>query len=257
MEKKIKKYVVLSYLVFWLMVLGICGTASMVFGAPSIVMRILSNICAWSPTLVLLVGFKYFCPGTSIGEFYKRAFSGKISLISLLISVAVTISATIVTLIIVMLVQGKSFASYWSLGGYSILASFLFSITTGPTGEESGWRGYLRPYLNRKYSYAKASIIQGVIWAFWHTVLWFVDSDFMGLQMIPYIISNVVVMTGLCFIMNYFMEKNDNLIYGIVIHFCFNFLYCFLQVDILFYIVLSVVYLLLIAVFMYLKQRSI
>lgn len=44
------------------------------------------------------------------------------------------------------------------------------------------------------------------------------------------VISNVVVMTGLCFIMNFFMEKHDNLIYGIVIHFCFNFLYCFLQV---------------------------
>ena len=43
--------------------------------------------------------------------------------------------------------------------------------------------------------------------------LWFVDSDYMGIQMIPYIISNVVVMTGLCFIMNFFMEKLLNILF--------------------------------------------
>ena len=256
MEKRVKKYVIFSYLAFWFMVLGICGTASMVFGASPVVMRILSNVCAWAPTIVLLAGFKYFEPDMTVGQFYKRAFEGRINLVKLGIAAFITLSATLFTVFVVAVIQGNSFSSYWSLGGYSFVASILFSITTGPTGEESGWRGYLRPYLNKRYNYALASIIQGVIWAFWHTVLWFVDSDFMGITMIPYIISNVVVMTGLCFIMNYFMEKNDNLIYGIVIHFCFNFLYCFLRVDILFYVVLSVIYLGIIAVFAWIHAKE-
>lgn len=50
MEKRVKRYVILSYVVFWSMVLGICGTAGMVFHCPSVVMRILLNICAWAPT---------------------------------------------------------------------------------------------------------------------------------------------------------------------------------------------------------------
>lgn len=254
-SKRIKRYVMLSYIVFWFMVLGICGTASMVFHCSSVVMRILSNVCAWAPTIVLLAGFKYFCPGETVTGFYKRVFGAKISLLSLIISAIITISATLVTVFVLSLIQGKEFASYWSLGAYPFWASFLFSVTTGPTGEESGWRGHLRPYLNGKYSFIKASVIQGVIWALWHTVLWFVDSDYMGSQMIPYIISNVVVMTGLCFIMNYFMEKHDNLIYGIVIHFCFNFPYCFLQVDIWFYVILSVVYLIIIAAICSLRTR--
>ncbi len=252
-SKRIKRYVILSYIVFWFMVLGICGTASMVFHCSPVVMRILSNVCAWSPTIVLLAGFKYFCPGKTVIGFYKKVFGARISLLSLIISAIITISATLVTVFILSLIQGKGFGSYWSLGAYPFWASFLFSVTTGPTGEESGWRGYLRPYLNRKYSFFMASVIQGVIWAFWHTVLWFVDSDYMEIQMIPYIISNVVVMTGLCFLMNFFMEKHDNLIYGIVIHFCFNFLYCFLQVDIWFYVILSAVYLIIIAA---MKNRS-
>ena len=220
----------------------------MVFHCPSVVMRILSNICAWAPTIVLLAGFRYFCPDLTVRAFYRKAFGGRISILTLIGAAAITVSATLFSVLLLSLFQGRSFASYWDPGVYPLWASFLFSVTTGPTGEESGWRGYVRPFLNGKYSFFKASVIQGIIWAFWHTVLWFVDSDFMGVQMLPYIASNVIVMTGLCFLMNYFMERNDNLLYGIVIHFCFNFLYCFLRVDIWFYVVLSAVYLFVIAV---------
>ena len=256
MEKRVKKYVILSYAVFWFMVLGLCGTASMVFHCPPVVMRILSNVCAWAPTIVLLVGFKCFCPGRTISGFYKKAFGGRINVVTLTISAIITLSATLITVLILSLIQGKPYGEFWSLGTYPFWASLLFSITTGPTGEESGWRGYLRPYLNGKYSFFKASVIQGVIWAFWHTILWFVDSDYMGLEMIPYILSNVIVMTGLCFIMNYFMEQKDNLLYGIVIHFCFNFLYCFLRVDVWFYVVLSAVYVAIIALICFQRKRS-
>lgn len=251
-----KKYIIASYLVFWFMVLGICGTASMVFHCPPVVMRILSNVCAWAPTIVLLVGFKKFCSGITVKQFYKKAFDGKISIATLLIAAFITVCATMGTVSILSAIQGKTLSSYFSLGTYPLWASFLFSITTGPTGEESGWRGYVRPYLNEKYSFFKASLLQGIIWAFWHTVLWFVDSDFMGLQMIPYILSNVIVMSGLCFIMNFFMEKHDNLVYGIVVHFCFNFLYCFLKVDIWFYVILSVIYIAVIAVLCLIKAKQ-
>jgi len=252
----IRKYIIASYLVFWFMVLGICGTASMVFHCPQVVMRILSNVCAWAPTIVLLAGFKKFCPGITVKQFYKKAFSGKISIATLLLAALITLCATMGTVSILSVIQKKTLSSYFSLGTYPFWASFLFSITTGPTGEESGWRGYVRPYLNAKYHFFKASILQGIIWAFWHTVLWFVDSDFMGLQLIPYILSNVIVMSGLCFIMNFFMEKHDNLVYGIVVHFCFNFLYCFLKVDIWFYIILSAIYIALIAVLCLIKAKK-
>ena len=254
--KRMRRYVVISYLVFWFMVLGICGTASMVFHCSPVIMRILSNICAWAPTIVLLLGFRYFCPNNTIKGFYKRAFGGRISIATLSFAAFITIGATLLSVFILSIFQNRDFGSYWSIGAYPFWASFLFSITTGPTGEESGWRGYLRPFLNRRYSFFKASVVQGVIWAFWHTVLWFVDSDYMGMQMIPYVISNVVVMTGLCFLMNYFMKDHDNLIYSIVIHFCFNFLYCFLQVDIWFYVILSVVYIGVIAAVWYTIART-
>ena len=91
MEKRVKWYVGLSYLVFWFMVLGLCGTASMVFHCPPVVMRILSNICAWAPTIVLLAGFKYFCNGRTITEFYKKAFGGKINIVTLVAAAIITL----------------------------------------------------------------------------------------------------------------------------------------------------------------------
>ena len=40
------KYVIFAYMLFGIMVLGICGTASIVFHASGLTMRWLANLCA-------------------------------------------------------------------------------------------------------------------------------------------------------------------------------------------------------------------
>ena len=51
----------------------------------------------------------------------------------------------------------------------ALLNFIVFAIVTGPVSEEFGWRGYLLPRLQGKYSAIKASVIIGVLWGFWHT----------------------------------------------------------------------------------------
>ena len=143
--KALRNYVIAAYLVFWFMVLGLCGSTSMVFHCPPVVMRILSNICAWSPTIVLLAGFRYFVPGKSIGGFYRKAFGGGFTSFSLAAACLLTLFATLISVLILSLIEGRPFSSYWSLDSYPFWASLLFSITSGPSGEESGWRGFLPP----------------------------------------------------------------------------------------------------------------
>lgn len=250
------QYVIFSYLLFWAMVLGICGTASMVFHVSPLTMRILSNITAWSPTMLLLIMFKKLKPNTPIKAFYKNAFSAKIKF-SLLLFIPILITGSMLLAVLILsLIEHREFTSYFSLGTYPLVLSIVLCITTGPTGEESGWRGYLRPKLNARYGFLKGSIYQGIIWAFWHTILWFVDSEFLDFTMIPYILSNIIVLTALTLIMNIILEKHNNLIYAIWIHFCFNLPYSFLQVNITFYIILSVIFIFVASIYYLYARKS-
>ena len=238
----VKRYVILAYALFWVLVMGLCGTASMVFHAPPLVMRILSDITAWSPTFALLILFRKLIPDTKLSDFVKNCFSGKLKLSLFLVGTLVMLGGTFGSVGIVSLIEGQPFGAYFSLGGYPFVASFFLSFFSGPTGEELGWRGYLRPALNQKHGFLKGSIIQGVIWAFWHALLWFIDSEFMDARMIVYMLSNVIVITSIALIMNVILEKENNLLYSVWIHFCFNLPYSFLKVEISYYAVMCALF---------------
>lgn len=115
----------------------------------------------------------------------------------------------------------------------------------------------MREEFNKKYSFLKSSIFQGLVWCFWHTLLWVVDSEFTDLRAIPYIISNIVVITSITVLMNIFLEKNNNLIYSVLLHFGFNIIYVFLTADIMFFVILTIIYLIVTHVAVVIRNRTI
>lgn len=238
-----KKYLLATYLTFWLMVLGICGTASMVFHAPPIVMRILANVCAWSPTIVLFVMFKKLLPNVTREYFLKKCFCVKISAGKLVAGCAATLFCMALSVFFASLFENRGFASYFVPTKLSALPlSILLSLTAGPTGEELGWRGYMKRELEEKFGFVEGAVRLGTIWACWHAVLWAVDSDFAGWAMLVYVVSNIVVMISLTLIMFAVMGKGGNVLSAMAIHFCFNFFYVFLNAGIVFYAVMTVVF---------------
>lgn len=56
---------------------------------------------------------------------------------------------------------------------YLALIEFPIMIIGGGL-EEIGWRGYLQPTLQKKWSSFISTLIVGGIWAIWHLPLWFV-----------------------------------------------------------------------------------
>ncbi|WP_168203276.1 CPBP family intramembrane glutamic endopeptidase [Oceanispirochaeta crateris] len=55
---------------------------------------------------------------------------------------------------------------------------FIYVLIFSVLGEETGWRGFALPKLQEKYGTLKASFIIGLIWAFWHSPLFFIEGNF-------------------------------------------------------------------------------
>lgn len=241
----LKKYIISSYILVWGLIIFVAGAASLVFHAPPVIMWIVRNLISWSPTYLLLLGWKQFKTDETRTSFVKRCFSGKIELFPLLCSFALTFGTSVLALFIYSIVTSKPMLSFINFGIIALPLSIFLSFTSGPTGEELGWRGFMREEFNKRYSFLKSSVCQGLVWCFWHTLLWAVDSAYTDWRAIPYIISNIVVITCMTIWMNIFLERHNNLVYSVLMHFGFNIIYVFLEADIGFFIILTILYLII------------
>lgn len=244
-EKKIDamwRFVVYAYLLFWVMVIGLGGVASMLFHSPTIVMKGITVLCSWSPTILLLLMLKKLKPNTSIREFYKRVFKERLKIYLIIVIPIMIFSVFLISVIILSAIEKTSMLEQLKFVPSALIGTIIFTILQGPTGEESAWRGYLRPELEKRYNFIKGSFILGLVWAFWHAPLWLVSCKYNGFQILIFIIANIVVMIALTTIMGIFMKKCDNLFIAFWIHFCFNFSLSFFTGDAYFFIIFSILY---------------
>jgi membrane protease YdiL (CAAX protease family) len=59
------------------------------------------------------------------------------------------------------------------LASYAVFFVYPALLVGGPLGEEIGWRGYALAPMQRLYGPVGASVILGILWAFWHLPIWF------------------------------------------------------------------------------------
>lgn len=100
------------------------------------------------------------------------------------------VAAPVVFYVAVLGVRGAAtgtWPSWRDLGSYSglpaalgIVGSFAVALVLNGLGEETGWRGFALPLLQRRHGPLVASLLLTLGWAAWHTPLFFTLKSFEG-----------------------------------------------------------------------------
>lgn len=228
--RNIKKYIVLAYMIFWLL-LGLTGY--MIFlKVPLYIQDIMKNVCAWSPTFAVLIMFKKLYPNITFKEYIKINFMKKINPMMFLISFLLQLLVLVIVIIAFFLINNKPLNTLTFISISNIIPVFIITITGGALGEELGWRGYALNLLQKKYIPIMAGLIVGIIWGLWHLPLWIL-SGYSGLELAYYIIAFMVGIISTSIIITFFYNKGKNILIAMWIHFWFNFLLKLVIIDIL------------------------
>ena len=94
--------------------------------------------------------------------------------------------------LIVMAAAGKTLPDAADFGRFSGipaigLAGVLLLILIGALGEETGWRGYALPQLQRRFSPLASSLILAVVWFGWHLPQFFVIATYRDSGPVQYV----------------------------------------------------------------------
>lgn len=217
-KKQNTLFVVLAYAFFWaLLIVGICVMLSGNDELFEIILPYIQVIGTWAPTFALLVLFKKLYPGLTIKQFYKNAFKERLNFKLLLV---VTIVYTLVPYSLVGFAAFSKGVSFFSLLNYS-LDGFLITLFSGATGEESGWRGHLQNSLEKKHSVLMASLLIGIIWAFWHAPTW-MAFGVTGMELLKFVLFDILSKISLAFVLGICYSRCKNLFVPIWIHFVAN-----------------------------------
>jgi membrane protease YdiL (CAAX protease family) len=223
-KNKPLRFVIYTYALFGFLLLTLGGIAKVWLHGTPLVMRWLMAITAWTSALVLLLMFPKLFPNTTFRQFCKQLFKEKLNFRLLLVTISIQIVIYVLSISLVAMQNQVSILSILDFSASTLGTGIFFNAIQGPTGEEPGWRGYFLPAISQKIGIVKGSLIASLLWAFWHAPIWFLDSGYVGADLIQYILEFVICITSLGFIIGISYYHCKNLLIPIALHFTFNFL---------------------------------
>ncbi len=131
----------------------------------------------------------------------------------------------VLALVLPPLVYGAGYLFYLAGGGtpldfaqapslFVYPVSLLFVMLLGGGQEEPGWRGFALPVLLRRFSPLGASLLLGLVWAFWHAPLFFNAAAPQGGLPVGWYLLNTLAWSV---ISTWFYLKENGLVFPIVI----------------------------------------
>jgi membrane protease YdiL (CAAX protease family) len=126
------------------------------------------------------------------------------------------------------------YPSGWGLPVFELFPLFILSfiLTALAQGgmEEPGWRGFLQPALQKRFSPLAAALIVSVFWSLWHLPLYL--NGFYPGDLVSGMIGGAIYRVFLAIFLAWFYNRTDgNLFLMVLMHTCFNVIVDFLPLS--------------------------
>lgn len=229
-HKSLIRYFIFTYLLFWIL-LGLTGFL-ISLDIPIIYQNIIKNVCAWTPTFVILLMFRRLYPGISLRGYFAANFRVKTNPWHFIVVIILQLGILFAAVMAYILFNNIEIGSLTLIGAASIIPVLIINLSSGPLGEELGWRGYALKVYQKKYSPLKSALFVGIVWGLWHLPL-MILSGYTGLDLIIYCIAFMIAMLSLSVVITYFYNKSGNILIAMWTHFVFNLLLQIVIIDLL------------------------
>ncbi len=167
--KNLIAYFVLAYAISWAVGIPLALSARKII--PQVFPPWTHYLVAYGPLLAAVIVTFVTQGKNGLKELGKRMVMWRVNPIWWLVAVSPLLVGFLVALILNLATNNNITVD--DLGHVNFLpplgiGALLLWILTFGIGEETGWRGYALPHLQRNHSALTASIILAIFWAFWH-----------------------------------------------------------------------------------------
>lgn len=212
-KKTVTKYPVIVFAFFTLFLWVIIGLLNMEFFPSSFKYALM--LPQWSPALAALIVVGITSGKTGIFSLFKKVSVKNSSAKWVFAAVVIPVVCCTLAYIALMLTEYRQLTMPTFTRSIGIYVVCFFATLFGSYGEEIGWRGFLLPQFNKKYSLFISSVFIGLFWAFWHINLIPLGLLTFGLYMLC-LISFSFLITWLCY------KTKNNIFVAIIFHTIIN-----------------------------------
>lgn len=222
MNKVIWTYIFITYLITWSITL-ISYTLYKLNVLSFDQLNLIYNFGALGPFIGAVSSAKLFYSSTGVNKLFSTFKFRTISVKSFLISLSPLLFFAI-GLLIYPLLAGHWFSfddtkRQFNLSTPITYINWILPFITYSVFEEFGWRGFLLPHLQSRYSAFKSSFILTIIWATWHLPFFLWRFQFSWFITVGFFFA---IFIGALIITSVFNLSKGSIISVILFHFCNN-----------------------------------
>ena len=166
MKKTLTNHSVIAFCIFTFILVAIIGSINLALFPSSFNYALMFP--QWAPALAALIVVGITNGKSGISELFQKSSIKTSSIKWTIIAILIPLVCCCLSYIAFVFAEHRQWVAPTlprTLGSYAIcFAATLF----GSHGEEIGWRGFMLPQLNKKYSLFASSLIVGLVWGIWH-----------------------------------------------------------------------------------------